>query len=89
MESNDYQYPGSHTQAFLGAKVFLQVIRLLLFGPGPPRYAQTPPLGGLLLKDFATTGAMVRSNNILATRSLFLFLSSLASVQLQFFGHHP
>ncbi|KAF8346795.1 hypothetical protein F5887DRAFT_1072887 [Amanita rubescens] len=50
---------GPCSQAFLCAKAFLQVIRLLLFGPGPPRYAQTPPLGGLLLKDFATAGAML------------------------------
>jgi len=43
----------------LAAKILLQVIRCVLFGYGRPRYAQTPPIGGVLLEDIVKAGGMV------------------------------
>ena len=43
------------------AKTLLQVIRCILFGDGRPRYAQTPPIGGVLLDDIIKAGELVSS----------------------------
>jgi len=40
-------------------RCFLQTIRTILFGGGRPRYAQTPPIGGILLCDLVKAGAMI------------------------------
>ncbi|KAH9011092.1 hypothetical protein EDB83DRAFT_2322272 [Lactarius deliciosus] len=40
-------------------KIFLQVMRCILFGNGRPRYAQTPPIGGILLEDIVKAGGLI------------------------------
>lgn len=37
----------------------MRVVRCLLFGTGGPRYAQRPPLGGIIFQDLVEAGAMV------------------------------
>ncbi|KAF8346247.1 hypothetical protein F5887DRAFT_1073895 [Amanita rubescens] len=41
------------------ARIFLRVVRHLLFGTGGPRYAQRPPLGGVHFQDLVEAGAMI------------------------------
>lgn len=45
-------------------KVLMHIIRRILFGDGRPRYGQSPPLGGILLQDALTAGALVSLNCI-------------------------
>lgn len=37
----------------------MHVIRRILFGEGRPRYGQSPPIGGVLMQDIVTAGALV------------------------------
>ena len=43
----------------LATKILLQVICYVLFGYGRSHYAQTPPIGRVLLEDIVKAGGMV------------------------------
>lgn len=55
----DLKHPKQSENTLACAHIYMRVVRCLLFGTGGPRYAQRPPLGGIIFQDLVEAGAMV------------------------------